>query len=48
MQLTSPTIADGQPIPLPHAGRRCGGDNRPPGLSWSGAPQRTRAPVHRP
>jgi phosphatidylethanolamine-binding protein (PEBP) family uncharacterized protein len=38
LTLTSPDFADGGPIPLEHAGKRIGGKDRSPGLTWSRPP----------
>ncbi|MGH7727221.1 MAG: YbhB/YbcL family Raf kinase inhibitor-like protein [Vulcanimicrobiaceae bacterium] len=45
LQLTSPTFADGAPIPRASAydGDGCGGLNRPPVLVWRGVPAGTRS-----
>ena len=41
LQLSSPAFADGAPIPLEHAGKRIGGREASPPLSWSQAPEGT-------
>ncbi|MBV8649323.1 YbhB/YbcL family Raf kinase inhibitor-like protein [Paludibacterium sp.] len=43
--LTSPDIADGQPLSLKHVYNRhsCQGDNRSPALAWRDAPAGTRS-----
>jgi Raf kinase inhibitor-like YbhB/YbcL family protein len=38
MTLTSQAFADGGAIPVEHAGRRAGGQNISPELSWTGVP----------
>jgi Raf kinase inhibitor-like YbhB/YbcL family protein len=39
--MTSPDFADGEPIPLIHAGVRLGGQELSPALAWSGVPAGT-------
>jgi Raf kinase inhibitor-like YbhB/YbcL family protein len=41
--LSSPDIADGQPVPMAHVNDKAGGGNRSPALVWSGAPEGTKA-----
>lgn len=41
LQLSSPAFADGAPIPAEHAGKRIGGREVSPPLSWSTAPDGT-------
>jgi Raf kinase inhibitor-like YbhB/YbcL family protein len=41
LQLSSPAFADGAPIPAEHAGKRVGGREASPPLSWSTAPDGT-------
>lgn len=43
MKLTSTSFGDGAEIPLEYAERSCGGQNRRPQLSWSGAPEGTKS-----
>ena len=38
LKLSSPAFADGGPIPFEHAGRRIGGQNISPALTWSELP----------
>lgn len=38
LPLSSPAFADGAPIPAGHAGKRAGGDDTSPPLSWSAVP----------
>jgi Raf kinase inhibitor-like YbhB/YbcL family protein len=45
MTLSSPDIAPGATIGLPHIYTRCGGQNISPQLAWSGAPPGTRSLV---
>jgi Raf kinase inhibitor-like YbhB/YbcL family protein len=41
LKLSSPAFADGGPIPFEHAGRRIGGQNVSPALSWNELPAET-------
>ena len=41
--LSSPDIADGQPVPMLHVHQMADGQNRSPALVWSGAPEGTKA-----
>ena len=41
--LTSPDVADGQPVPMAHVHQMADGSNRSPALVWSGAPEGTKA-----
>jgi Raf kinase inhibitor-like YbhB/YbcL family protein len=43
MSLTSADLKAGAAIPISHIYPRCGGDNIPPNLSWSGAPSATKS-----
>lgn len=43
MQVHSADFSDGAPIPTRAMARDCGGENRSPQLSWSGAPQGTKS-----
>lgn len=41
LALTSQAFGDGEAIPAEHAGKRAGGRNQSPQLSWSAPPERT-------
>jgi hypothetical protein len=41
LSVTSEDFDEGEPIPLPHAGKRIGGDNLSPRLTWSPPPPET-------
>ena len=43
MELTSPDIVDGKPLPIELNYTRCGGSNISPALVWSGAPAGTKS-----
>ena len=43
MSLTSIDLKPGAAIPIAHIYPRCGGENIPPALSWSGAPSTTKS-----
>jgi hypothetical protein len=43
LSVTSEHFGDGEPMPLPHAGRRIGGRNVSPQLAWSAPPPGTAA-----
>ena len=43
MELTSPEFVNGATLPLAQVNSRCGGENRSPALSWTGAPAGTRS-----
>lgn len=43
LELTSPDVADGAALRLAQVHSQCGGENRSPALSWSGAPKGTQS-----
>jgi len=45
MQLTSPDLKAGAPMPIANVYARCGGRNVSPALTWSGAPAGTKSLV---
>jgi Raf kinase inhibitor-like YbhB/YbcL family protein len=45
MQITSPDLKAGAPMPMADAYPRCGGQNISPALAWSGAPPATKSLV---
>ena len=42
-ELTSPDIVNGATLHMAQVHSRCGGENRSPALSWSGAPKGTES-----
>lgn len=43
LELSSPDIREGAPIAREQVYTRCGGQNAPPALTWTGAPDATRS-----
>lgn len=43
LELTSPDMANGAAVAIAQVNSRCGGENRSPGLAWSGAPKGTQS-----
>lgn len=43
LQVTSSSFKDGDAIPMDHVFQGCGGKNKSPQLSWSGAPEGTKS-----
>ena len=43
LELTSPDVASGASLRIAQVHSRCGGQNRSPALSWSGAPKGTQS-----